>query len=40
MILFYRDGVLQEQIVRDDNEMLSDADLVKTLDIYEIKKGE
>lgn len=40
MILFYWDGVLQEQIVRDDNEMLSDADLVKTLDIYEIKKGE
>lgn len=40
MILFYQDGVLQEQIVRDDNEMLSDADLVKTLDIYEIKKGE
>ncbi len=40
MILFYRDGVLQEQIVRDDNEMLSDADLVKILDIYEIKKGE
>ena len=40
MILFYQDGVLQEQIVRDDNEMLSDADLVKILDIYEIKKGE
>lgn len=38
MILFYQDGVLQEQIMRDDNEMLSDADLVKTLDIYEIKK--
>ena len=38
MILFYRDGVLQEQIARDDNEMLSDADLVKILDIYEIKK--
>ena len=38
MILFYRGGVLQEQIARDDNEMLSDADLVKILDIYEIKK--
>lgn len=37
VILFYRNGELTEVIEREDEAMLTDGDLVKFLDIYEIK---
>lgn len=37
VILFYRNGELAEVIEREDEAMLTDGDLVKVLDIYEIK---
>ena len=37
VILFYRNGELTEVIEREDEAMLTDGDLVKVLDIYEIK---
>ena len=37
VILFYRNGELAEIIEREDEAMLTDGDLVKVLDIYEIK---
>lgn len=37
VILFYRNGKLTEIIEREDEAMLTDGDLVKVLDIYEIK---
>ncbi len=37
MILYYKDGNLQEKITRLDNKTYLDGDLVKVLDIYEIR---
>lgn len=37
VILFYRNGELMEVVEREDEAMLTDGDLVKVLDIYEIK---
>ncbi len=37
-ILYYKDGELVDYIQRDDEQMMSDADFVKLLDIYEFEK--
>lgn len=37
-ILYYKNGYLVNHIEREDNQMMSGADFVKLLDIYEIKR--
>ena len=37
-ILYYKDGKLVDYVQRDDEQMMSDADFVKLLDIYEFEK--
>lgn len=37
-ILYYRNGVLEEMVEREDNKMMEAADFVHLLDIYEFKK--
>ncbi len=37
-ILYYRNGVLEEIVEREDNKMMEAADFVHLLDIYEFKK--